>query len=552
VTKLSDETLNVPAAAPVQSQKVQAVGHDVASKQFNGMHGYRNTSTRAVQPREQGKIRRPGLQDHIAGAFERMSASRKSQPTEAVRHEGEEFNLEAQTPVSTVAYTQPSGGTSRASGAFKRQRVASKRSKQNARPERFDDYEELLVRPEGAVSEEPYYVAQEDRRPTSQWVSDESGYEGESLAPVAFATDYQRPVSNVHDEWGSDRIDEEIMPTTRLAAMQERNPVRPPRVAQAARSYSRQGRSKSTRGKQVSVLTRTRQGSDTRQGSGTKADGDFNEIPNRLRSKPVQDFDPLNDDLDDDFSNDEDLDDLDRDIDEELKRLRDRSDDEDLDDEEGDDTTSRPEEKDCATFRNELLNSSIRDIALDVSPPASSLPGSNYPISRSWTDQSGNVIATGAMQDFRRGYVILDSGQKIAYARLSESDLAAVSESWRMPKVCTLGNRGQVDRNWVPQTFTWTASNLCHKTLFFENVQLERYGHSHGPFAQPLHSAAHFFVSFFTVPYQAAIHPANECNYALGFYRPGNCAPWLKDPIPISLDGAKRQALVVTGLSFIP
>jgi len=152
----------------------------------------------------------------------------------------------------------------------------------------------------------------------------------------------------------------------------------------------------------------------------------------------------------------------------------------------------------------------------------------------------------------RRGYVILESGQKIPYSRLSEADLAAVSDFWRLPTICSVGNRGQVERNWVPQTFAWTASNLCHKPLFFENVQLERYGHSHGPFTQPVQSVAHFFVSLATISYQAAIHPANECQYALGYYRPGNCAPWLKDPIPLSLDGAKRQALVTTGLAFIP
>ena len=261
--------------------------------------------------------------------------------------------------------------------------------------------------------------------------------------------------------------------------------------------------------------------------------------------------DSLDNKLEDFSDEDDDIDDLDRDIDEELARLRSRSQEDDSDDED-EDSVSRPVEKDCATFRSELLSSSIRDIALDISPPASSLPGSTYPIARSWTDQSGNVIATGAMQDLRRGYVILDSGQKIPYATLSEADLAAVSDFWRLPTICSVGNRGQVERNWIPQTFAWTASNLCHKPLFFENVQLERYGHSHGPFTQPVQSVAHFFVSLATISYQAAIHPANECQYALGYYRPGNCAPWLKDPIPISLDGARRQVLTTTGLAFIP
>ena len=576
VTKLSDETLSQAAAQlPAVEPPRDLVSQPIASGQYNGLHGYRNTPTRQVEPREQGKIRRPGLQDHIASAFSRIKAAKNDDSTKAVPGDVEILEVEgAGGPISQVAYAQSTqGGAVQASGAAKHRRPTAKRVRNSDQPEWIEHEGVLYVRHEGAVVDQSPSIETGGHRVAAvKWETGESQFEEEPLDPVEFATDYQRPLADVEDEWGSDRVDEEILPTARVAPLQQRAPVRPPRVAQAVKSFSRSQRSKSTRGKQVSVLTRsgqgsdTRQGSNTRQGSGTRADAEFSEPQNRLRDnqqiEKLDDFDPLNDPPIglDDFEDEEDkqddeLDELDRDIDQELEQLRKQSDEDDLDDEDEDedeDSVSGPDEKDCATFRNELLNSSIRDIPLDISPPASSLPGSSYPIGRSWTDRSGNVIATGAMQDLRRGYVILDSGQKIPYARLSESDLAAVSEFWRLPTVCTLGNRGHVERNWIPQTFTWTASNVCHKTLFFENVQLERYGHSHGPFLQPVQSVAHFFVSLATVSYQAAIHPANECNYALGYYRPGNCAPWLKDPIPISLDGARRQALVTTGLAFIP
>ncbi len=86
----------------------------------------------------------------------------------------------------------------------------------------------------------------------------------------------------------------------------------------------------------------------------------------------------------------------------------------------------------------------------------------------------------------------------------------------------------------------------------FEDIQLERYGHSHGPFSQPVHSTLHFFSSLVMWPYQTAIHPPNECQYALGFYRPGNCAPWLKDPVPISLRGIARQTVLGAGIAVLP
>jgi hypothetical protein len=238
-----------------------------------------------------------------------------------------------------------------------------------------------------------------------------------------------------------------------------------------------------------------------------------------------------------------------------IDRRRDLRDEDLSDDDLDDDDLDRPARKTCQEYRTDLLNRSIREISLDMSPRASRVRDQYIAISRSWTDRLGNVVATGTMVDLRRGYVIIDGayGQtKIPYAKLSDADWAAVSDYWQIPSVCSIGEQSLPNRQWIPQTFTWTASALCHKPLYFENRQLERYGHTHGPVLQPIHSAAHFFVSLATLPYATAIHPPTECRYALGYYRPGNCAPWLKDPLPISLNGLRRQALVTTGLGLLP
>lgn len=205
-------------------------------------------------------------------------------------------------------------------------------------------------------------------------------------------------------------------------------------------------------------------------------------------------------------------------------------------------------DRSCEYYRGQLFSTAIQDIALDISPPGIYADSSkkNF-VTRNWTDRQGNVIAKGTMIDMRRGYVILDNGQRLPYGRLGESDLIAISDYWNLPKVCGVENRGQVERYWHPLTYTYTASSLCHKPLYFENIQLERYGHTHGPIMQPVRSVAHFFVRLATLPYHTAIHPANECEYPLGLYRPGDCAPWLKDPIPLSLGGVRRQAAVVGG-----
>jgi hypothetical protein len=104
-----------------------------------------------------------------------------------------------------------------------------------------------------------------------------------------------------------------------------------------------------------------------------------------------------------------------------------------------------------------------------------------------------------------------------------------------VPRDCPLGDENFSGRKFAPITYTWTASALCHKPLYFEDVQLERYGHMAGPWLQPFASAANFFCTFPILPYKMGLELPNECIYTLGYYRPGSCAPYLFDPLPISV-----------------
>jgi hypothetical protein len=107
-----------------------------------------------------------------------------------------------------------------------------------------------------------------------------------------------------------------------------------------------------------------------------------------------------------------------------------------------------------------------------------------------------------------------------------------------LPPECTLGDGQYEARVWRPTCYTWTAAATCNKPLYFEEPQLERYGHSTGPYVQPIVSAVHFFAVVPLLPYYMGTYPPEECEYTLGFYRPGNCAPYLLDPFPISIRGA--------------
>jgi len=119
------------------------------------------------------------------------------------------------------------------------------------------------------------------------------------------------------------------------------------------------------------------------------------------------------------------------------------------------------------------------------------------------------------------------------------------------PCECRLEGETFEPRRFATTTFTWKAAGYCHKPLYFEDWQLERYGHSHGPLADPFFSAAHFFTTLPVLPYKMGVELPWECVYPLGYYRPGNCAPWTVPAIPISVRGMAVEAATVTGLVFL-
>ena len=119
------------------------------------------------------------------------------------------------------------------------------------------------------------------------------------------------------------------------------------------------------------------------------------------------------------------------------------------------------------------------------------------------------------------------------------------------PCECRLEGEQFEQRRFATTMFTWKAADYCHKPLYFEDWNLERYGHSHGWLADPFVSAAHFFVTLPVLPYKMGVELPWECIYPLGYYRPGNCAPWTCPAVPISARGMAIEAATVTGIVFI-
>jgi len=223
-------------------------------------------------------------------------------------------------------------------------------------------------------------------------------------------------------------------------------------------------------------------------------------------------------------------------------------------------------ETNCHEFRNRLLSDSIRNISLDITPrynPDLTLEEDEVDRAdklqlletRTWINRRGAVVATGKMISLKNGSVVIvdDSGkeQRLPINELGEDSLCYITAWWRLPAECPLGGLRTQERTWLASSFSYQASAICHKPLYFEEVQVERYGHTAGPVRQPIISGCHFVMNLALLPYRMGINPPTECQYALGYYRPGSCAPWMIPPFPLSLRGAASETAAALGIIAI-
>jgi hypothetical protein len=111
---------------------------------------------------------------------------------------------------------------------------------------------------------------------------------------------------------------------------------------------------------------------------------------------------------------------------------------------------------------------------------------------------------------------------------------------------------GPVLRSMRYREFVWAAPNFFHRPLYFEQKNLERYGyHYGGPCLQSAVSAAHFFGTIPLLPYKVAVQRPRECDYTLGHYRPGDCAPNRITCCEFDLNALAIEGAVATGCAVI-
>jgi hypothetical protein len=94
------------------------------------------------------------------------------------------------------------------------------------------------------------------------------------------------------------------------------------------------------------------------------------------------------------------------------------------------------------------------------------------------------------------------------------------------------GSGGGTTRGWPANLYAWDAPSFYHRPLYFEQPNLERYGHFHRSWRlQSAISAAHFFASVPTLPLKMCVHKPCERVHTLGHFRPGNCNPHYCHPL---------------------
>jgi hypothetical protein len=119
------------------------------------------------------------------------------------------------------------------------------------------------------------------------------------------------------------------------------------------------------------------------------------------------------------------------------------------------------------------------------------------------------------------------------------------------PKEISLSEQPWQPRTFAPSIYAWQASNICYNPLYYEDVQLERYGHSWPFFVQPFVSIGRMSIQAAGWPYFAVIDPPHSSVYPLGFYRPGECAPKLIYQLPLNLEAGLVEAGAITGVYFL-
>jgi hypothetical protein len=112
----------------------------------------------------------------------------------------------------------------------------------------------------------------------------------------------------------------------------------------------------------------------------------------------------------------------------------------------------------------------------------------------------------------------------------------------RLPPPVPLPFGPDREAGWSVKTKNWVAPAYCHQPTYYEDVMLEHHGHERCPPMQPILSGARFYSGIFFTPYLAYMRPPLKDIPNTGHYRPGSCAPAIRQRAPYDPGALKFQA----------
>lgn len=107
-----------------------------------------------------------------------------------------------------------------------------------------------------------------------------------------------------------------------------------------------------------------------------------------------------------------------------------------------------------------------------------------------------------------------------------------------------------MSRGWWHSSFAWEPPGVCHAPLYFQDLNLERYGYHYGCL-QTVVSSVRFGADVALLPYKVVAQSPHDCVYTLGYDRPGNCVPYRCYRLPWRTDAVLILGGVATGLVFL-
>jgi hypothetical protein len=188
-----------------------------------------------------------------------------------------------------------------------------------------------------------------------------------------------------------------------------------------------------------------------------------------------------------------------------------------------------------------FINPRAADESVDVPPPRNLRP--NIPPADVKQQATSKDLCAAAAE---KPFFELGIGIALPAGRLP-TDHAATC--WELVNATAGPLAGS--RCWSDFGYQWDATCFSHRPLYFEEINLERYGYGCNACLQPAASAAHFFGTVPALPYLVAIDCPHECVYTLGHYRPGSCPPWRHHWPPCDGLAAAAEAGVLTGMIFL-